>query len=84
MHWPQVVRKAERRGQTPAGAPILYAPDGLARIRSPDRADGTGPRHLSFFASVRKPWSADISGSTPEPVTCTGRRARNGPLQRRA
>ncbi len=38
----------------PAGAPLVYAPDGLA---TPSRADGTYPRHLFFLASVRKPWS---------------------------
>jgi hypothetical protein len=36
-----------------------------ARPSRPGRADGTRPRHLSFLASARKPWSADNPGSGP-------------------
>ncbi len=50
--------------RSPAGAPVMYVPDGLA---TPSRADGTRPRHLSFLASARKPWSADNSGGVPGP-----------------
>ena len=36
-------------------------------LATPSHADGTRPRHLSFLASARKPWSADNSGGVPGP-----------------
>jgi hypothetical protein len=62
--------------QSPAGTPIIYAPDGRDWL---SRADGTRPRHLSFLASGRKPWSADNPGSIPGSHRKLGMPARRGP-----
>ena len=69
--------------QRPAGAPVLYAPDGRDWL---SRADGTRPRHLSFLASGRKPWSADNPGSIPGSHRKLGMPARrpNAPCHERS
>jgi hypothetical protein len=51
----------------------LFSMRPTARPSRPGRADGTRPRHLSFFASARKPWSADNAGSAFGPPRRTVR-----------